>query len=100
MIDCKNGIKLYYHRCSGGFKPWVVNLIYLVLQTLISKKNVENEENEVDIVFLRYAVSAIMVYFSKYLTYSTSNVQLSEEPIEWPNYADKKSAQLKAINSK
>lgn len=53
-----------------------------------------------DIVFLRYAVSAIMVYFSKYLTYSTSNVQLSEEPIEWPNYADKKSAQLKAINSK
>lgn len=72
----------------------------MVLQTLISKKHVENEENEVDIVFLRYAVSAIMVYFSKYLTYSTSNVQLSEEPIEWPNYADKKSAQHKAINSK
>lgn len=44
------------------------------------------------IFFYLNALSAIMIYFSKSLPYSTSNAQLSEEPLEKPNYGDKNSA--------
>lgn len=37
--------------------------------------------------------SANMTYFIKYRPYSTSNVQLTEEPSEKPNCADKNIAQ-------
>lgn len=52
--------KIILSHMFRWFQAMGSNLIYLVLQTLISKKHVENEENEVDIVFLRYAVSAII----------------------------------------
>lgn len=40
-----------------------------------------------------YSLSAIMIYFSKYLPYYMSNAQLKEEPLEQSNYSDKNSAQ-------
>lgn len=40
-----------------------------------------------------------MTYFSKFLSYSTSNAQLTEEPFEQPIYADKNNAQYFNISS-
>lgn len=39
-----------------------------------------------------YSLSENVIFY-KYLPYSTSNVKLTEEPLEQPNHADKNSAQ-------